>query len=157
MNNARATFDIVCGYLREIGYNFTSREEDGVVDMSVMGRTSLFNVRVRVGHHPLAVLVLVRDPIIPAEERRGQVAEVVARVNFGMLVGSFDFDMSTGTLGFRVGLPLADSTLTQEQFRATFESALSMADRYHRAFSRLLYGDDLSPAEVVAEVEMANK
>ena len=157
MNNAETTFDLVCSYLREMGYTFSACEESASADLTIIGRTSLLNIRVRVSNDPLLVLILVRMPTVVPDERRAQVAEVVARANYGMMVGCFDYNMSDGMLGYRVSLPLVDAAVTPEQFGAAWRTAFATADHYHRAFCRLLYGDDLSPAEVVAEVEMAEK
>ncbi|MEW6252817.1 MAG: YbjN domain-containing protein [Planctomycetota bacterium] len=155
MSNARATFDVVRSYLQEKGWKFFASEESGAFELTVTGRTSVLHVRVQVGYDPLLVSVAVGLPTIVPEERRAQVAEAVVRMNYGLLVGCFDFDMRDGTLGFRAALPVVDASATPEQFGAVYRSALATADRYHRAFCRLLYGDDLSPAEAVAEVEMA--
>jgi hypothetical protein len=115
------------------------------------------NARDAGGYDPLLVLIAVRIPTVVPDERRSQAAETVVRANYGLLVGCFDLDMRDGTLGFRASLPVVDAVVTQEQFDATWRTALSTTDKYHRAFCRLLYGDDLSPAEVVAEVEMAKQ
>ena len=94
-------------------------------------------------------------PVVIPEARRPVVAELIARINYGLMLGGFALDLSDGDLHFRVTMPLADAELTQEQFAHLLGASLWSADRYQKAFCRLLYGDDLSPAEAVAEVEMA--
>ena len=79
------------------------------------------------------------------------------RANYGLAVGAFDLDMADGELSFRLGFPVADAILTSDQFRHAVVAALWTCDMYVRAFKRFLYGDDLSPVEVIAEVEMARK
>ena len=100
------------------------------------------------------MLIVRIAPVVP-EERRTQMAEALARANYGLKVGCFQMDMGTGTLSFVAIMPLADGTITAEQFDAVLEGAMCYTDAYFRAFARLLYADDLSPAEVIAEVEMA--
>jgi hypothetical protein len=80
---------------------------------------------------------------------------VIARINYGLMIGGFALSLSDGNLHFRVALLLADAELTQEQFDRLIGASLWTVQRYHKAVCRLLYGDDLSPAEAVAEVEMA--
>ena len=64
----------------------------------------------------------------------------------------------TQTPGFNAyaGMPTGDDCVSESQVACLFEAAVWTAARYHRAFGRLLYAVDLSPAEVVAEVEMAD-
>ncbi len=104
---------------------------------------------------PYRLMVIVRiGPVVP-EDRRSPMAETLARANYGLKVGCFQMDMSTGTLSFVAIVPIIDGTITADQFDAVIEGAMCYADLYFRAFARLLYADDLSPAEVIAEVEMA--
>jgi len=130
--------------------------EGGLIESGFYGTTARFPVRLWLRDQPVVALTVVVDqPFIVSEERRGQIAEAVARANCGTGPARFDFDMSEGSICCVGILPICDNELTQEQFDALFDCALSMSDRYFKAFARLLYGDDLSPAEVIAEVEMA--
>jgi hypothetical protein len=103
---------------------------------------------------PYRLMVIVRiAPGVP-EGRRPQMAETVVRANYGLKVGCFQMDLGTGALSFVAIVPLADGTVTADQFDAVIEGSMCYTDLYFRAFARLLYADDLSPAEVIAEVEM---
>ena len=108
------------------------------------------------GETPNTTLVLiVRNALIVPEDQRVRMAELITRANFGFYIGSFDLDFSDGELVFRASMPAPDGCFTQEQCRSLIYTAMSTMDRYNHAFHRLIYGDDISPAEAVAEVEMA--
>ncbi len=62
--------------------------------------------------------------------------------------------MHSGDLYFHAAALLSDAGLSAEQLHTVLGLALSLSDRYYRAFARLLFADDLSPAEAIAEVEM---
>ena len=94
------------------------------------------------------------SPIVP-EDRRREFAEAVVRANYTLMLGRFDLDLRDGEMEFHNCMPVAGGEITTEQFGDLLYSSIVTADRYARAFYRLLYGDDLSPAEVIAEVEMA--
>ena len=83
-------------------------------------------------------------------------AETIARANHRVLLGHFALDMSDGELSFRANLLVVDGLPTHDQVGHLLAGSCWAVDRYHRAGIRLVYCDDLSPAEVIAEVEMAD-
>jgi hypothetical protein len=112
---------------------------------------------VTISVHPAGILCVVTHvPAVIPEDRRTAVAELIARINYNLMIGGFALNLSDGNLYFKVTMPLADAELTQEQFDRLIGASLWTVQRYYKAVCRLLYGDDLSPAEAVAEVEMAD-
>jgi hypothetical protein len=137
---------------RQVGYRLSVDET--TIEVWFTCPTARFLVTISV--HPAAILCVVTHmPVVVPEARRTTVAELIARINYGLTLGGFALNLSDGDLHFRVTMPLADAELTQEQFNRLIGASLWTVQRYHKAVCRLLYGDDLSPAEVVAEVEMA--
>lgn len=155
MDRARDIVNQVCGFLDADGVRYRTQPDGTAVEAVFCGEAAPFATMVMVREEPLVLGVFVRIPIIVPEARRAQMAETVVRANHALGVGAFDLDMADGTLTFCASIPLAEVSVAHEQFRSLLQAALCSANRYHRAFCRLLYGDDLSPAEVIAEVEMA--
>ncbi len=155
MNNPNTTMDLVCQFLDERDFIYRVADDGNAVATGFEGRTAPFSVRVAVLDDPVRLGVFIRVPVIVPEESRLPMAEAIVRANDGLLAGCFDLDMSDGTMGYRAVMPVADAQVTRDQFRDLLYGAIAIADQYHRAFNRLLFGDDLSPAEVIAEVEMS--
>jgi hypothetical protein len=154
MSEPRMILQQITSFLegRQIGYRLSADET--AIEVWFTCETARFLVTISV--HPAGVLCVVTHmPQVVPEQRRTAVAELIARINYGLVVGGFALSLSDGNLHFRVTLPLADAELTQEQFDRLIGASLWTVQRYHKAVCRLLYGDDLSPAEAVAEVEMA--
>jgi hypothetical protein len=153
---SRNLLETVRDYLEADNFACSLHEQAGFVECGFRGKNGLFVVRIAAAVNPLSLGVLVRIPLVVPDDRRLDMAEAVTRVNYGLLLGSFDFNLTDRTLRFRNSMPVADGTLTQEQFRRLLYAALASVNRYDRAFNRLLFADGLSAAEVVAEVEMAD-
>lgn len=101
-------------------------------------------------------LVLVQVPMFFVEDdMRDKMVEAIVRANENLYMGSFTMDMADGEVQYRSTVPAVSEDICGEQFALVLDSACSAVAFYDRAFHRLLYGDDLSPAEVVAEAEMA--
>jgi hypothetical protein len=155
MNDAQAILNLVREYFEADGISHRLDDDNRMIEAEFGGRHSVYAVQVRPVGDPLHLLVLLRLPFRVPEDQRVRMAETITRANDGFMAGSFDLNMASGFLAFRNTMPVADGTVTREQFQRLVGCALTTADRYFRAFGRLLYGDDLTPAEVVAEVEMA--
>ncbi|MBP7935769.1 MAG: YbjN domain-containing protein [Phycisphaerae bacterium] len=156
MEKAREIIDQVCVFLNEDGVRCHVRSDSPAIDTNFRGESGVFPVIIAARQDPAILAVMVGVPVVTPEPRRVQMAEAVARANHGLTLGCFDFDMSTGDMHFRVAMPLSDGALTHRQFRDLLGASITTAGKYHRAFCRLLFGDDLSPAEVIAEIEMAD-
>ena len=137
---------------RQAGYRLSADETAIEAWFTYPAARFLVTISVR---DTATLCVVTQMPVVVPEDRRPAVAELIARINYGLLLGGFALDLSDGELHFRVTMPLADAELTQDQFDRLMGASLWSAQRYHKAVCRLLYGDDLSPAEAVAEVEMA--
>jgi hypothetical protein len=155
MDGAELTLDQLCRYLDDDGFGHSVREDGTGIETGFRARTGTFHMLIFLRQDPALVGAIVRIPEIVPEPKRPQMADALARANYGLSLGCFELDMSTGELDFRVSMPTAGANLSHEQFRALLGSAMWTTDRYHRALCRLIYADDLSPAEVIAEVEMA--
>jgi hypothetical protein len=157
MEQASEILSQICGYMDAEQYRYHVREDPPMIQTGFGTRTGAYQVSI-VTYSDRPVLGLyVPLPLVVPEDRRTAVAETITRANFGMCLGAFEMDMSDGRLMFKSAMPIGDATISHQQFRDLLGSAMAMVDLYFRSFVRLLYGDDLSPAEVIAEVEMARR
>ena len=154
MISAQSVIDLVSTVLDEDRVRFDTIEETQVIRTAYRGQHARYRVLIRVTDEPLMLTVVVPLPLTVPESRRPELAEAVNRANFGMVLGRFELGMHSGDLYFHAAAPLCDAGLSAEQLHTVLGLALSLSDRYYRAFARLLFVDDLSPAEAIAEVEM---
>ena len=155
MSVQETMINLLCDYFVQREVHFSRRDDGVVVESNLRGTARLFRLVLEV-EEP-GDLLLLRVPILYVpEKQRPAMAEALTRANYSLFIGCFEMDLSDGELQFRAGFPLADGTMTYQQFVDLIGAAHHAVDDYDRAFHRLLYGDDLSPAEVIAEVEMAN-
>jgi hypothetical protein len=155
MDEKKTTIELVCQYLAAMQCPYRL-DGDGQIETVFTGRNAIFPLKVALyGEQLRKLAVTLQLPLVVPEAKRLLMAEAVVRANYGSDVGRFDLDLGDGRLHCLATMPVADGDVTEEQFKALFVWAVLMADSYFRAFARLLYADDLSPAEVIAEVEMA--
>ena len=156
MSSCNETVASVCQYLDNQGAWYVVHDSGMAIETGVAGENGLFPICIAVHDDPSRIVEYLRVPLRAPEKRRTQMAEAITRANFGLMFGCFQLDMSDGTILYHTAIPTGDGVITEQQFLHLHHCSCVTVDAYFRAFNRLLYGDDLSPAEAIAEVEMAN-
>jgi hypothetical protein len=95
-----------------------------------------------VGHSPLRV----------PEGSRPAIAEAVARANFGLRVGKFEFDIDEGDLRFQASQVMIDDTVGERVIDRLISTTVAMLDMYLPAFLSVIYGNEL-PKDAIRCVE----
>ena len=116
-----------------------------------------FALTVSVLENPECLLVFGRLPFTVPETKRSQVVDAVNRANFGLIIGFFEMNPETGRIYYEGTIPLKNAVLTVEQVANVLDTVAGAGAGYYRAFARLIYANDVSPAEVIAEAEMAGR
>lgn len=71
----------------------------------------------------------------PAEaDRRAAAAELITRINFGLVIGNFELDLSDGEVRFKTSLDFEGSELTEALLRQLLRSNLAVMEHHLPAF-----------------------
>jgi hypothetical protein len=96
MNEQRVTIQTIAQFLdaRQWHYHVT---DDGRIESGFHGKTARFPLRLALHGEQFLKLTAIADlPFVVPEEKRGQVAEVIVRANYGQTMHRFDMDMRDG-------------------------------------------------------------
>lgn len=157
MGDANVTVETLLAYLDRMDMGYRTHRDDSLIQTGARGDHGMYDFLIHLVGEPQRLLMIrCFIPVVVPEAERVRMAEVVARANLGLAIGCFELDMGEGLLMFRAALPIRDGYLTFEQFETLFACCMVAPDHYLPAFLRLLYGDDISPAEAIAEVEMGD-
>jgi len=84
--------------------------------------------------------IFIQYPVMVKEKFRPIAMEFITRANYGLVLGSFDFDNSDGETKFRVSYPMTDRKLEDDIIHKLFSTALGTAGRYFPALMQVIYG-----------------
>lgn len=90
------------------------------------------------------VMVLVSYPVRISEDKRLSVLQHLATVNYGMVFGSFDMDLSDGEVRFRASME-ADHALTDGMIDRLVSCCLGAADQHFSDLMKVIYGTPEAP------------
>ena len=83
-------------------------------------------------------------------------AELLIRINFGMLVGSFEMDFEDGQINFKTSHPFPKGQLDAKLLKRVVGFNLDCMDKYLPAIMSVIYAGT-SPAKALAALERERK
>ena len=127
----------LCATLDNRNWRYEKDEEKKLVHFRVSGDDLPMNLIVIVDTDRQAVRVLAPlDYKMPEDKRmEGAIATCVA--SYGMVDGSFDYDLSNGRISFRMTASFRDSILGERLFAYLIDCSCAMVDQYNDKFLAL--------------------
>ena len=96
--------------------------------------------------------LFAHSPIRVPDGARPAIAEVMARANYGLKVGKFEFDYDEGHIRFQAAHVLLEDNLDGEVIRRFIGVGLRMLNVYIPAVLSVIYGNEL-PKDAIRHVE----
>ena len=148
---AQKVYQLFKKHLEANDFKFTPHDDDLVISMTVLGEDLPQPTLIRVIEERDVVQVLSPIPSHIPEDKRIDAAIAVAVANYGMINGSFDYDMSDGEIRFRVTQSFRDCELGEETAKYLLSVAFAMTDKYNDRFFML--GKGMLSLEKFMEME----
>jgi hypothetical protein len=136
----------------ERGIEWQETTDDEVIRADVVGENGFWAVFAVAREREGRCTIYAQAPWNTPEERRGEMAECITRVNFGLPLGNFEMDYSDGEVRFKTSLGVADERLTTALFEGLFEPNMATMDHYLPALESVRDGR-ASAVDAVRAVE----
>lgn len=130
MQTALDNFSKLCAVLDDNKIKYEKNQDELSVHFLVKGKE--LPVEILIKFNPQLELLTLYSPLpfTVKEDNRKSAAVGVARVNFGMPDGNFDFNYSTGKIVFRMTAGIANSILGKDAFEYVLFTAIQTAEEY---------------------------
>jgi hypothetical protein len=145
--------DDVVDFLERDGWSPTV--EDGYITCGFQGDNGEWQCYVTVFEDEERIVFYSVYPEHVSDRSRRDVAELFIRINFNLLVGSFDLDLDDGEARFRTSLDIEGGELTDGLLRQVAYANVTTMDHYLPAV-RGVDATTVTPAEALDLVESAS-
>lgn len=149
MNTA---FEKLCQHLTDHDIGFWSSSEELSVCTDLRGQVATYRIYAQVGADDGLLQIFGQSPMLVPEGARPAIAETVARINWGLKVGKFEFNLDAGDLRFQAAQALSDGDIDDEVIGRLFGTTMWMLDTYLPAVMSVIYANEL-PQDAVRHVE----
>ncbi len=130
-------------------WEFEVDEESDFVRTGIEGDNGHWQVMAVASDDDDAVLMLSLFPQRCPAHRRAPCAELLTRINFGMMMGCFEMDYDSGRIHFKTTLPFARGDLNVALLDSVVMLNLARMDRFLPAIMSVIYAG-ISPAQALA-------
>lgn len=137
---AKSTFDTVCRALDQKEWRYDKDEKDLSIRSGVKGEDIPIDFVIKVDADRQVVRLMSFMPFSIAEDKRLDVTIALCAINNNFANGSFDYDISDGTVFFKMTNSFTDSELAEEVIDYMVLCACTMIDKYNDKFLMLSKG-----------------
>lgn len=137
-------FDVAIEWLNEDDWSFEENHRDDGNNWTrsrYKGENATFDLVLDAREHQEVFYVYIYWPIVIPVEKRLEVAELITRINYGLMLGNFELDMRDGEIRYKVSVDVEGSQLVSKMIENMVRSALGTSDRYAPAVLSCCYGD----------------
>ncbi len=153
-------FDTTVAFFAEDDWPILRIGEETAASATVRGENGYWGCVTQVMEEDRLFLFYSASPLETPHEKRAQMAEFIARANYGALLGNFELDVEGGDLRYKTSLSvryipddmLLEDGLLHRLIRQAVYTNVSMMDRYLPGIQAVLE-DGVPPAQAIARVE----
>ncbi len=151
MSECTKIYEQLCTHLEAAGWKFTRHDNKQIVTMVMQGDDLPMNLLLHVREKHVLYLRSLLPFTIP-EDKRIDVIIACNAINYKLINGNFELDMSDGELSFRIAMPYSGADLSPEQVNYMVEVASSTVDEYNDKLLMLIK-DMLSIQDFISEID----
>lgn len=131
---AKEVYDLLCRTLEERDWHFDKYEEDLVIKSGIKGDDFPIKFIIRVDPETQLITFHSWMPFDTQEDKRVDMALAVCAANNGLLCGSFDYDITDGSIDYRFNSSFRDSIIGPDLFEYMILTSALLIDKYNDKF-----------------------
>ena len=145
-------YESVLAFLQEDQWRYEEIPGESAIRLSFTGQNARYDCfgRVNEAHEVFVFYSII--PVRVPETQRLLVAELLARINYGLNIGNFELDMNDGEIRYKTSIDVEGGDLTPRMAETLIAVNISTTDRYFPSFADVMYAG-VAPVEAVARIE----
>lgn len=131
-------------YLEEMGLRIANvDQEQEIIELAFHGNHGQWRMIVGIQQRGEVRKLMLIAPHIGAiaKKKRLECLEALMAVNYRIAMGKFGLDLDDGEVRLEEAVPLADGSVTFEQFQLALGAMMQTVAMYHSLLPRIIYGN----------------
>lgn len=137
VEKAKEVYDALCRMLDTRDWKYEPHDDKLLIRSGVKGDDLPVEFVMLVNPRNEVVQFLSSLPFKMPEDKRVEGALAVCAANYGLVDGSFDYDLNDGEIRYRLTCNYRDNTLSADQFEYMIMVSASTVDEYNDRFFML--------------------
>lgn len=140
LKQAKYVYETICKTLESRNWSFKRYDDDLTITCGARGEDLPMDMIIIVDPRSQVVSVISPMPFKIAEEKRVEAAVAVCVANYGLVNGSFDYNLADGSIEFRIVSSFRESILGEELFNYMVVMTAHTVDDYNDKFLMISKG-----------------
>lgn len=136
----KTTFDTLCKALEHHDWHFKKDEENLTIECGAQGDDLPMEITIVVDLERMLIILMSHLPFVMPDDKRIDAAVAVSAVNYALVDGSFDYDIKSGHMIFRMSNSFRESLVGEELFMYMILVSCHTIDEYNDKFLMLSKG-----------------
>ena len=132
--SAKEIYKLICDALDERKWHYEKDDEENAVYVGVSGEDLPIKLIMLADEKRKLIRMLSPLPFKMSEDKRMEGALATTAVNYGMADGSFDYNISDGTIVFRITATYRESRIDTELIQYLIAVTVTMVEKYNDKF-----------------------
>ena len=131
-------------YLEQMGLRIANvDQEQEIIELAFHGNHGQWRMIVGIQQRGEVRKLMLIAPHIGAiaKKKRLECLEALMAVNYRIAMGKFGLDLDDGEVRLEEAVPLADGSITYEQFQLALGAMMQTVAMYHSLLPRIIYGN----------------
>ena len=137
---AQKVYQAFIDHMTKKGFHFDRHDDDLVISMIAQGEDLPQPTIIRVLAERDIVQIVSPIPYNIPDDKRQEAAVAAAVANYGIINGSFDFDIRDGEVRYRITHYYGDTEMTEKQVEYLLQCIWFTTDNYNEKFFMLGMG-----------------
>ena len=134
---AKEIYNSLCDAIDKIGWKYDKEEEKLLVHFAVSGEDIPMKFIMFVDDDRQLLRLVSYIPFKMSEAKRYEGAVAACVSSYGLIDGSFDYDITDGEIAFRMVQPFMDGSISESTFMHMISLSCRVVDDYNDRFMAL--------------------
>lgn len=148
INTSESIFEVMSDFFKAHDWQFEQIENEPTLRLIFQGDNGRWDCYARAKETEQQFLFYSICPVTVPESQRLAIAELIARVNYGMIIGNFELDFIEGEIRYKTSIDVEDDQLSFALIKSLVYTNVIMMDRYLPAIISVI-SDNLLPEAAI--------
>ncbi|MDY6784813.1 MAG: YbjN domain-containing protein [Cyanobacteriota bacterium] len=142
----------ILSFFTEDDWSFQKITSEPAVRLAFEGENGKWNCYAKAREEQQQMVFYSLCPVVVPSDKRRAAAELIARANYGLIVGNFELDFKDGEIRYKTSIDVEGESLNSNLIKPLVYANVMMMDEYLPAIEAVVEGK-LSPEEAISSLE----
>jgi Uncharacterized conserved protein len=134
--------NVIADFFASIKWDFVKDQENSIIHTEYQSNNNSWRCYAQWRDQQQQLVFYSIAPIAVPQDRRTAVAIYETRINYGLVLGNFELDLSDGEIRYKTSIDITGSQLTPTLIKQIVMTNVTMMEKYLPSLQKVIQGVD---------------